>query len=538
MLYSTQNTVTEWSFSTTRPYRDAGNEIELDVIVRDPAGHEQRVPAFWAGEQEWRVRYASALAGRHTYRTVCSDAANPDLHGREGEIEVRSYEGNNALLRHGRLHLAADRRHLEHADGTPFFWLGDTWWMGFTKRLPWPQGFQELAADRVAKGFSLVQIVAGLYPDMPPFDERGANEAGFPWEKDFTHINPAYFDQADLRIAHLIRVGLVPCIVGSWGYFMDFAGMDVLKKHWRNMIARWGAYPVVWCAAGEALMEFYVKGQKKEEPEEHDKRLRKQWGELIRTIRAVDPFCNPVTIHPTQYGHEQVDDPAILDVDMMQTGHSGYPTLAPTIDMMEKALGFSTRLPVIVGEVNYEGILETNREEIQRHLFWTCMLSGAAGHTYGANGLWQVNEPGKPYGPSPHGMSWGDIPWNEAAALPGSGQLGLAKKLLERYPWARFETHLEWFEPHQTPQDRLSAYCAGVPGVVRLIYFEPPISWMPQQKKMKALDLQPGKSYHCFYWNPKNGIEYDRGDITADAAGELIVPMAPMFQDWIFVIEG
>jgi hypothetical protein len=86
--------------------------------------------------------------------------------------------------------------------------------MGFTKRLPWPAGFQELTADRVAKGFTLVQSVAGLYPDMPPFDERGANEAGFPWDPDFRSINPSYFDMADIRVAHLVRSGLVPCIVG------------------------------------------------------------------------------------------------------------------------------------------------------------------------------------------------------------------------------------------------------------------------------------------------------------------------------------
>lgn len=52
--------------------------------------------------------------------------------------------------------------------------------MGLCKQLHWPGEFQTLLSDRVAKGFSLVQIVAGLYPDMPAFDERRANEAGFP----------------------------------------------------------------------------------------------------------------------------------------------------------------------------------------------------------------------------------------------------------------------------------------------------------------------------------------------------------------------
>ena len=38
--------------------------------------------------------------------------------------------------------------------------LGDTWWKGLTKRLPWPDGFKILTADRVEKGFTIIQIVA------------------------------------------------------------------------------------------------------------------------------------------------------------------------------------------------------------------------------------------------------------------------------------------------------------------------------------------------------------------------------------------
>lgn len=31
---------------------------------------------------------------------------------------------------HGDIHLSDDRYYLAHADGTPFFWLGDTGWNG------------------------------------------------------------------------------------------------------------------------------------------------------------------------------------------------------------------------------------------------------------------------------------------------------------------------------------------------------------------------------------------------------------------------
>src|SRR5207245_1678073 len=141
-----------------------------------------------------RVRVAPPAPGRQTHRTVCRDTANRELNGRTGEPETSTYASDNPLYRHGAVRVAQDRRHFEHADGTPFFWLGDTWWMGLCERLSWPNGFQSLVADRLQKGFTVVQIVAGLYPDMPPNDARGANEAGFPWESDYSSINPAYFD--------------------------------------------------------------------------------------------------------------------------------------------------------------------------------------------------------------------------------------------------------------------------------------------------------------------------------------------------------
>ena len=140
--------------------------------------------------------------------------------------EIVAYAGDNPLYRHGPLRVAADHRHFEHADDTPFFWLGDTWWMGLCQRLHWPDEFQQLAADRKAKGFNVIQIVAGLYPDMPAFDPRGANEAGFPWENDYARIRPEYFDAADQRLRYLVEQGFTPCIVGAWGYFMPWMGVD------------------------------------------------------------------------------------------------------------------------------------------------------------------------------------------------------------------------------------------------------------------------------------------------------------------------
>jgi hypothetical protein len=49
-------TATEFIFESGKTYQDPFNEVELDVVFRDAGGKSQRVPAFWAGGQEWRVR--------------------------------------------------------------------------------------------------------------------------------------------------------------------------------------------------------------------------------------------------------------------------------------------------------------------------------------------------------------------------------------------------------------------------------------------------------------------------------------------------
>src|SRR5437762_3030625 len=99
MLYATQNCPIEWSFRSSRRYPDPLRNAVVDLEVTCPDDTRQTVPAFWAGEDGWRVRYASPQLGVHAYRTRCSDASNPDLHGQAGEFSVTAYEGENPLFR-------------------------------------------------------------------------------------------------------------------------------------------------------------------------------------------------------------------------------------------------------------------------------------------------------------------------------------------------------------------------------------------------------------------------------------------------------
>ncbi len=533
MHHGRQYCATELSYASGKAYANPFDELELDVVFTDGAGREYRVPAFWAGDQNWRVRFSPPTQGSYQVRSVSSDASNPDLHDRTDELTVAPYEGSNPLLRNGPLRVSTDRRYLEHADGTPFFWLADTWWMGLTGRLAWPEEFHLLLADRVAKGFSVVQIVAGLYPDMPWHDRRGANESGFPWTEGFERVDPAYFDMADLRVQALVRAGIVPCIVGCWGYFIRWMGPERMRRHWRYLVARYSAYPVVWCLAGEATMPYYLSGERESDAAYQ----RREWTQLAHFLREVDPYPHPVTIHPTVRGREQVEDPTVLDLEMLQTGHGDRDAIPDTVATITAAYEADPRMPVLNGEVCYEGILEASRQEIQRFMFWACVLCGACGHTYGANGIWQVNTREHPYGPSPHSLSWGDTPWEEAMRLPGSAHVSLGKRLLERYPWWRFEPHHEWVEPHWTTRNWLGPYAAGIPDEVRVVYFPwaTATAWL-REGAFTLKDLERDIAYRSFFFDPTSGREHPC-EVAPDSTGDASISHPPIMQDWVLVLE-
>jgi hypothetical protein len=533
-LSTPQHHISEWAYVSSQPYPDPFNAIELDIVLRHDDGEEWRVPAYWAGEHEWRVRFAPPRPGQYQIETICSDVANRDLHHQRGTLTATPYHGSNPIMKHGPLRVAASGRTLEHADGTPFFWLGDTWWMGLCQRLTWPDDFQRLTADRVEKGFTVVQIVAGLYPDMPAFDPRGANEAGYPWVADFAQINPAYFDMADLRIGWLVRSGLVPCIVGCWGYYLPLLGEARMKLHWRYLVARWAAFPVIWCLAGETAMPYYLSEDKQGDAQ----RQVAGWTDIARVVRDLDPYHRPVATHPTHIGRDQVLDDAVLDLDMLQTGHGGYSSVPNTIRTVQTERARAPHKPVIVGEVSYEGIIHSTQDEIQRLTFWTAWLSGAGGFTYGANGIWQVNTKEKPYGPSPHGGTWGNTPWEDAFRLPGSTQLGLARRLLERYPWETFEPHPEWVRPGGDAEHPGAPFAAGISGHVRVIFLYDPVFPWDHRARPRVLALDPGQAHRGFFWDPRTGQEIDLGALQPDRAGEWGMPLPPTFQDWLVVIES
>ncbi|MCX6878534.1 MAG: DUF4038 domain-containing protein [Verrucomicrobia bacterium] len=512
--------VFETSYESAKRYTNAFTEVEVNVIFSQ--GDKQWVvPACWAGGSKWTVRFAPPTQGEYRYCVECTDKSNAELNGKDRTLQVTAYHGDNPLLKHGFLKISADKRHFEHADGTPFLWLGDTWWKGLSGRITW-EGFQQLTADRKAKGFSVVQIIGGgPFPDEPLFDERWKNEGGMPYENDFERLNPAYFDCADRRIRHLVENGIVPAMVGGWGWNTSCISNEIIggrekwfNRHWRYLIARYGAYPVIWIVAGEMRHPYL--------------------NDVAKYVRENDPYKHLMTMHPPgvpelQSGRKVVADESLVDFDFLQTAHNEWASAPITVSQVTMSYSKTPPMPVVNGEVTYEWHKNQSRHDLQRFMFWTCMLNGAAGHTYGAGGIWQMNTE------TVHGSdAYETIPWHVAMHYPGSAQLGLGKKLLEDYPWWRFEPHPEWVEPHSTTLLEPHAewydnhrkwaemkgrwdlpYAAGIPGEVRFIYI--PGNNDYQLTAPTVLHLEPDVNYRAFLFDPLWGQRFDLGPVVKSA---------------------
>ena len=519
------NQMAEVALASGKTYANPFMDAQLDAVVTQPDGTRLRLPGFWAGGSDWRFRYASNKVGIHTWRTECTDTADSGLHGVTGSITVTASTSTNPLFLHGPIRVAADQRHFEHTDGTPFLWLGDTWWKCLCKRMSW-EGFQELTADRTTKGFSVVQIVCGPYPDENFFAPSWENEGGQPYlAKDLSVINPKYFEYADRRFKHLVDSGLVPAIVGAWGRgdcnSMQAFGAVNIKRHWRYLSARYGAYPVAWILAGEI-------------PDETKWGLG-PWAEIAGYVREIDPYKHPLTCHTGQGRRGAERDVCLVDYDMVGGNHDERLAIADeTLALLTSACAKKPAMPVLCGETCYEGHMQQGFGDVQRHIFWRNMLSGAAGHTYGAAGIWHAGVEGD------HGNwgAWDRQPydwttWQQGMNYPGSTQLGLGRKLLEQYPWSRFESHPEWAP---------GCFAAGIPGEVRFVYL--PRRNIYNWDGPEVKNLEPDVDWHVYYFDPASGRKFDQGTIkaTAKAGDAATKPVSfkrnvPSPQDWVLVFE-
>jgi hypothetical protein len=302
---------------------------------------------------------------------------------------------------HGPLRATDNGRYLQHADGTPFFWQGDTCWL-LVQKLDRAQ-VKTYFENRRAKGFNVVQCIAvQALVDQSAYGDRALVD------NDITRLNltpggdPAneaqydYWDHLDHVFDTAAANGIYLAVAPTWAHTVRRTPVtsEMVVNYATQLARRYKDRPnLIWLNGGSA------RGNENTDV----------WQAIGETIKQHDPV-HLMTFHP--FGRTQTttwfNDATWLDLNMFTSGHRRYEQ-----DVDGKKYGednwryvledraLSPRRPTLDGEPSYEnipqGLHDSNQPywtagDVRRYAWWS-VFAGAAGHTYGENSVRQVYLP-------------------------------------------------------------------------------------------------------------------------------------------------
>ncbi len=327
----------------------------------------------------------------------------------------------------GDLKVSPNHRFLMHADGSPFFYLGDTAWELF-HRLNRDEAALYLA-NRAQKGFTVIQAVAlaeldGLntpnaYGDKPLLDDDPAKP------------NEAYFKHVDWIVEKAQEQGLYIGLLPTWG--------DKLIKE------KWGKGPVVFNESNARAYGRFIGTRYAKQPniiwilggDRSPENLVPIWSAMAAGIKEGDGGKHLITYHPggATSSADWLHKEPWLDFNMMQSGHGGRDL--PNYKMIAKDYALSPVKPMIDGEPRYENHPVNwqpdkngwfDQFDVRQALYWS-VFAGGAGVTYGCHDVWQMLAPGR----EPLGLARGD--WKTSLDLPAAGQAQYLRRLMLSRPY-------------------------------------------------------------------------------------------------------
>ncbi len=452
----------EIDLTSDREYDTPVYTVELDVtFTHKKTGKALTLPAFWDGGKRWTVRFALTETGDWSWKTTCSDTAITGLHGNTGQVTCAPYTGDLAIYKHGFLKAESGKPYFMYADGTPFFYLGDTHWTlpmeeldgtgGLTEGIAEAKGitsqFRHIMDYRAAQGYTVIQSQQlATWNGGSGNSWIGENNATL-YESGVNDHVLGQFQTLDRYFAYIAEKGLVHAhsqftypteLIRAWFdvNFYDFTEeqLEALCRYW---VARYCAYPVMWTTTQEGDNDYY--GENICTPEDNP------WTLVLEYIAKYDPYDHPSTCHQEHSGATRVYDSAFKDLP----AHSWYAAqwslsaadgTTPDWRMLREYWGNPGQKPV----VNYEGHYDqywtgTFGSRVQS---WGTYLNGQVGFGYGVQPIWSlfwsVNDQKPPSGNGTESWDPKQV-WIEGLYSPAGQQLTYIKAFLEQVEWWRLE---------------------------------------------------------------------------------------------------
>lgn len=568
----------ELRFEAAADYPNAYTDVVVWVDLEGP-GFSKRVYGFWDGGRAFAVRVLASAPGTWTW-TSGSAPSDAGLSGKSGSFEAVAWSGDELAAnpnRRGMVVASADGRGLEHADGTPFFLIGDTWWSVPSFRFPLAETdepktpgpgatLNDYAHWRRAQGYNCVGLIAAQpawandgHPSTITLDDgtfvRAAwkqpgtnsakdmhNEGGRPFHfpgkvpgyedvfPDLDRINPAYFQVLDRKIDYLNGLGIVPFIEASrrdsgqvWKRFHDFP--ESYARYVQYVFARYQANITI---LSPIHYDYYAQTITAAEYNEPIELMLERYGKPpFGTLMSANP--NPSTY--VNFGPDSW-------VDLHQSGnvreHYTYWYLTEMFEAEKK--------PAINGEPYYAGLhqlgtpyplrVEPDSDAdgfyVRSGLYGSFLSGGLAGFIYGAEGIWQADiEPDSLY------PMWDSFKWTNGGQVQHLRTFAEAKG--QRY--RALEPKAELVMPNKTGPDFSYygwAYCARTPERdLFMLYFE---NEAPLEAKLRGVNV--GARYRPTWFDPREGRWLEPADtITVEPSLVLTLPLRPDARDWGLMLE-
>ncbi len=338
--------------------------------------------------------------------------------------------------KNGKLKVSENGRYLQHENGTPFFWMGETGWL-LPEKLDRNEASYYLSGCRKA-GYNVVQVQTVNGVPAINFYGQYSHPDGF----NFKDINKkgvyGYWDHMDYIIKKAEQNGIYIGMVCIWGNLVKAGLMSVkeAEAYGKFLAERYKDAPnIIWIMGGD------VKGDINPD----------QWNTMARTIKSIDKN-HLMTYHPfgrtsSIYWFHNAD---WLDFNMFQSGHRRYDQTRGDGDntaeaavaednwrYVEAGLAMKPAKPILDAEPSYEEIPQGLHDpsepwwkapDVRRYAYWA-VFAGAFGHTYGHNSIMQMvkvaNDGG--YGAKKT--------WYEGMRDPGFNQMQYLKNLMLSFPF-------------------------------------------------------------------------------------------------------
>lgn len=525
--------VTLWSGKVYKnPYLDA----EIDGVFTHTDGTRIAIPGFWKEGQLWALRFSPTKTGEWHYEITCSDEKNSGLF-KSGTIQALEPTKDTDLARHGFVTVKEGQHYYSHADGTPFFWLGDTNWQAFTNlsttTCNYPgcscgSQFKHIVDNRLEKGFTVYQTYF-----VP---EAGNGEK--PLWLDGQHRKPdteVFNTKVDEMFAYLHDKGQVIALgLGCHTSTMSRMRLEDLLRFTRYVVARYACYSVVWISGQEITDEApsITPGYSA-----FDCYL-----EASALIEQLDGYGHPNSAHmypmPIEDERAQrLDRTSWHDSWTLQGGHCMVQP-ATFYQGYYEARNTGVVKPFVEGETNYEDINcgGFTGYDLNRYSAWNAMLCGSAGFTYGVTGIWaSAFSTSNFVGWLGETTSFSYDPWYMGLDKPGSFEMAYMKRFFTAIgPWYDLIPHFDNGDSAPYLRRGRAALAATQDASLIVSYFFNDTS----DSTGTICILSPERSYDAYWFDPRTGkfIPLEEG-ITA-ANGEYKVPKRPTKEDWVLLLTA